>query len=171
MANTTNTTTTTVMNLADLTRKNCAFAGCSLIKPDSDAHPKKGDVKGREFILVPFTKFDGATFATFANLDAVTLPKLGGFAIMLKGAGGKTAYEPAEQFARGMAEIASVQARMTALRAELGSPSDEVMGEVMANFTGTFAQRILATLNRADAIRASGGKVTRENLKPEKKTA
>lgn len=165
----TNSATITVTNLAELTRKGNAFAGCSLIKTDSTRHPSKGDVKGREFILVPFAKFDGASFANFANLDAVTLPKLGGFAVMLKGTGGKTAKDDGEAFRLGFAELATIPAKVDALRAELGNCSDDTLGELMREFSKAYREAIVKMLARADVLRASGVKITRDTLKPEPK--
>lgn len=162
MANTT-ATIVNVTNLSELTAAKGPFAGCAIIPA---THTLKGDLKGRAYIALPFTKANLlGKLGKYANLEAVQTPT--GFGIVLKGTGGRTAKEPADAFQTGYAELLATETRVALLRASL-SLTDAQFGELMGRFNGTYAQRILAVLNRAETI---GTGVTFDTIKPEPKPA
>ena len=167
MATNSATNSATVTNLAELTRKGGPFAGCAIVTPESATHHGRGDVKNKVYLLVPFARFNGEAFARYANLDATTLPA--GFAITIKGHGGKVAKDAGEAFRTGYGELAAIPAKIDALRAELGNCSDDTLGELMREFSRAYREAIVKMIARADVLRANGVTVTVDTLKPEPK--
>lgn len=149
-------------SLEELTLKGASFAGKSIKTGE------KGPVKDRRYIGIPFSEFNGAEFAKYANLDLETLKTE--FAIMLKGKGGRTSDGPEEAFSAATAYFATVPARINTIRAKLGTSgkplTDAQFGELMARFKGSHVQALLAVINRYDVMTGAGSRVTFETLAP-----
>lgn len=140
-----------------LTGKGQPFAGKGKLAPEG------------KFLTVPY---DAALFGRIPNWGVKLETVKGEHRLTLVGKGGKTSYTGTKRIETGLADLATVPARLDALRAELGFSDLDAYGDFVAEcVTGTCAQQLLGIVNRADALRADGKPVTREALKPKKETA